>query len=397
MQQKFLDQVKSSSVDDYWFSQYQDIILQNVDRQHDASTYTEKHHILPKCLGGLDEPYNMIILTGSDHLKAHYYLYKCTNSRKLAFAFNQMRRIIKKDKHTLNTTELDIVCRWFEDARIVLSKAFSEMQKDIYANLTDSQKEKRRENTRRATTGKVSVYHKETGVGMRINCCEFDPEIYDYCVTGTTKSDETKKIMSEKSSSDYKGLVYHHSQTSEIRYFKEPPEHGLWIRGSGVINRHTKGTVFYHNPETKEQIRTVPGEQPEGWVSGRATFNNPFKNSSIRTHILTGEVLTHPDKITPLYGPATSKFVYTYTDWNGNKKFTANKTTMGLDVGLNYALLEKILQTPNYVISTRVTCLHAKQHIGKRFNDILNIVVYKKTDLTEDIVDEFQSTRTWLQ
>lgn len=36
--------------------------------------YSEKHHILPRCLGGTDEKQNLIILFASDHLFAHLLL-----------------------------------------------------------------------------------------------------------------------------------------------------------------------------------------------------------------------------------------------------------------------------------------------------------------------------------
>ena len=38
-------------------------------------TYTEKHHILPKCLGGIDDD-NLIDLTAREHFIAHKMLYR---------------------------------------------------------------------------------------------------------------------------------------------------------------------------------------------------------------------------------------------------------------------------------------------------------------------------------
>lgn len=38
--------------------------------------YTEKHHIVPRCLGGSDEPSNLVRLTAEEHFVAHQLLVK---------------------------------------------------------------------------------------------------------------------------------------------------------------------------------------------------------------------------------------------------------------------------------------------------------------------------------
>lgn len=52
--------------------------------------YTEKHHILPTSLGGINEKSNLIRLTPSDHLFAHKLLAKIYNTRGLWFALITM-------------------------------------------------------------------------------------------------------------------------------------------------------------------------------------------------------------------------------------------------------------------------------------------------------------------
>lgn len=57
--------------------------------------YGEIHHIYPKCLGGNDEPENLIKLTLQEHYKAHYLLpFIYTEGKahaKLLYAWNQMK------------------------------------------------------------------------------------------------------------------------------------------------------------------------------------------------------------------------------------------------------------------------------------------------------------------
>lgn len=58
-------------------------------KQPQAPDYFEKHHIKPRCLGGGDEPENIIRLTPEDHLFAHMLLAKL-HGGKLWFAVAAM-------------------------------------------------------------------------------------------------------------------------------------------------------------------------------------------------------------------------------------------------------------------------------------------------------------------
>lgn len=58
--------------------------------------YVEKHHIIPKCIGGSDDDNNLVYLTAKEHFVCHRLLTKMFNdvkiSRKIRFAMNQMSR-----------------------------------------------------------------------------------------------------------------------------------------------------------------------------------------------------------------------------------------------------------------------------------------------------------------
>ena len=58
------------------------------------TSYTESHHIIPRCLGGNDSKENLIRLTGREHFVAHRLLAKIhPNDRGLAFAVFTMRNL----------------------------------------------------------------------------------------------------------------------------------------------------------------------------------------------------------------------------------------------------------------------------------------------------------------
>ena len=66
---------------------YNNIILQAKNRILSDNTYTETHHIIPKCLGGSNENNNLVILTLREHFICHELLvriYPEENSLKVA-------------------------------------------------------------------------------------------------------------------------------------------------------------------------------------------------------------------------------------------------------------------------------------------------------------------------
>jgi len=58
--------------------------------------YFEKHHIIPRCIGGLDEDSNYVLLTGREHYLCHWLLWKTDRENKsLMFSYNMIcNRII---------------------------------------------------------------------------------------------------------------------------------------------------------------------------------------------------------------------------------------------------------------------------------------------------------------
>lgn len=52
----------------------------------DAPCYTERHHIVPKSMGGGDEKENLVCLTAREHFIAHHLLCKIHKNRKMAYA-----------------------------------------------------------------------------------------------------------------------------------------------------------------------------------------------------------------------------------------------------------------------------------------------------------------------
>lgn len=65
--------------------------------------YTEKHHIVPKHMGGTDEESNMITLTYRQHTLAHLLLYRVFKRKEDKFAYRLMRGLDKDRKVAIGT------------------------------------------------------------------------------------------------------------------------------------------------------------------------------------------------------------------------------------------------------------------------------------------------------
>lgn len=74
------------------------------NRRKGDGRYYEKHHILPKCMGGLNNKSNLILLTAMEHLRAHLLLPEMVNDKgvkyRLACAFHRMTQVSSTHKRS---------------------------------------------------------------------------------------------------------------------------------------------------------------------------------------------------------------------------------------------------------------------------------------------------------
>lgn len=80
--------------------------------------YTEKHHIIPRCLGGSDDKENLVALSGREHFIAHRLLTKFNSYPGLKQAFGMMCLTNKgRDYH--------VSSKLYELGRTLLSEAMT--------------------------------------------------------------------------------------------------------------------------------------------------------------------------------------------------------------------------------------------------------------------------------
>jgi hypothetical protein len=69
---------------------YYSIIEKAQVRTLDSSVYTERHHIIPKSLGGSNKKENLVVLTAREHFICHWLLTKMTDDARMKRAFWRM-------------------------------------------------------------------------------------------------------------------------------------------------------------------------------------------------------------------------------------------------------------------------------------------------------------------
>lgn len=110
--------------------------VKTLNRIKSNNTYYEKHHILPKSLGGTDENGNIVLLTYREHYLAHYLLWKIFKNKQTIFAFWRMcnfdnsvklkisSRLYEKAKADfLNATRKQVICLETEEIFSSLKEA----------------------------------------------------------------------------------------------------------------------------------------------------------------------------------------------------------------------------------------------------------------------------------
>jgi len=149
--------------------------------------YTEKHHIVPRSLGGADTEDNLVRLTPREHFICHWLLTKFTtgiNKRKMIKALSFMRSESTYQKRY--TTK--ITARVYENLRKEHARIISEQ------NTGRVQPRHEKENQITAMTGrKRPAFSKEWRENLSKASSGENNSMY-----GKTHSASAKKIMSEK-------------------------------------------------------------------------------------------------------------------------------------------------------------------------------------------------------
>jgi hypothetical protein len=105
---------------------YYDIINRAKARPRDQDQYYERHHIIPKCLGGNNSKDNLVYLTGREHFICHWLLTKMVDGvyqKKMAYACKRLMHSKNKnqDRYKINS-------RLYEVLKISMNKLLKDRE-----------------------------------------------------------------------------------------------------------------------------------------------------------------------------------------------------------------------------------------------------------------------------
>jgi hypothetical protein len=138
----------------------------NYQRIHDAIIdrarnrklpgYRERHHVIPRCLGGNDDKINLVELTAREHFIIHKLLCEIyPNKPKLVYAYWMMSRNVSNSKYK---REYRVSNRDYERAKHLFSEASSFRQKG--KPLSEAHKQKLRIAAKTRKT-RIPIKHSE--------------------------------------------------------------------------------------------------------------------------------------------------------------------------------------------------------------------------------------------
>jgi len=212
--------------------------VKTLNRSKDDGNYYERHHIVPRSLGGSNDDDNLVLLTAREHFLAHYLLWKfrpCSQTahafwcmcqwengnrkitssrlfeeaRKAFNVYNRLPRGPQSEEQVKHRVELNTGKKRTEETK----KKMSAKRTAYYQNETEEARALRIEKTRQATKeamnrpevrAKVQAGRNSPEVKARMKeklaAYWADPENHkkhsERC-TGRTHSEETKKKISE--------------------------------------------------------------------------------------------------------------------------------------------------------------------------------------------------------
>jgi hypothetical protein len=264
--------------------------------------YFEKHHIVPRSMGGTNKKTNLVLLTAREHFIAHHLLHKHYGGG-MTLAFDFMSRM--SDKYgdiTLTGKEYQIIKeqrsiqnsifqkKRFEDPEEC--RKISERQKKLWSDPVKRERMIRevcrdpKRCERISSSVKKYIEENQEEFQARVLKINKDPEKIRKMAEkhrGMKRTDETKKNQSESkkrfieaNGTEWigKGCVYiHNPSTGERKRVSSDfviPEG--WKTGLGKQNKKKPSGVnmYIKNMELMiEKVITIGSEIPEGWVKGR--------------------------------------------------------------------------------------------------------------------------------
>lgn len=298
--------------------------VKTLNRSKNDSVYYEKHHIIPKSLGGTDSKDNLVLLTAREHYLAHYLLCKFTEGpakRSMFWAFHRMTYsdASHTGKRQINSSRL------YEYLR---SEFILQFKSDEFRRIKSEQ-----------TKDRVWVSDGHTTKMIKNN------ELENFLINNPTyslgrkgfkiKTKNRKKTIGSKHSPEKIGYWMYNPdelkdkmvKKAEIQHYEDLGwKRGRYHQKKPTTNPKVAGTIWIVKDGVEQKIKKEDLDTyiSDGWVRGRKTVSNETKEKMSKSHsdpngktqillnmIRNGEIkMYHPKNVT-LYKDGIYKTVDT--------------------------------------------------------------------------------------
>lgn len=242
------------------YQKIHDAIIER-SRERTLSCYTEKHHIIPKCMGGGNEPNNIAVLTPEEHFLVHQLLVKIypknsklahacqamsmtSNGRKVgAKLYGWLKRRIREAKSGPNNY-------WFG----------KEMSKERKEKISKANKGKKHSEEYKRKKSEQTKGAKNPNFG-KTHSREARQKISE-TQTGKKRTEEEKEQMRKRMMGNQRGVGYKHSPESKARMSEQRSGEKHPLFGIG----HTEESKIKMRDSAKGRSKMVTQFDGEGYL-----------------------------------------------------------------------------------------------------------------------------------
>lgn len=236
---------------------YNSIIDRAKSRVLSKDIYSERHHIVPKSLGGSNDQTNLVTLTAKEHRFVHILLPKMTSNpvhtKSMWYALWMMLRTKNKDQ--LRTVSKG---RAYELAKIQVSASLSQLHKDkVVSAVTRKKQSDSRKGKPGPNKGKPMLQEQKDKLSIAHKGKIVAPETVAK-ILETRKNYKHSEETKQKISSGNKGKPVVISDET-----REKISNSLKGRPSANKGKPANNLGISHSNETKEKIRLAAINRPK--------------------------------------------------------------------------------------------------------------------------------------
>lgn len=258
------------------FNSYEELIAhaKSEIREKGKGVYYENHHILPRNMGGLDKPDNLVLLTAVEHVYAHYLLalkYEQVN-QAYYIANIQAAWLVIKGKSKFTAKKRQEIEQWLldESAQALTLDIKSRMSSSRPNRVGKSLNIKDRIWVQKATQKPVRILERNFGQGSWIGYIK----IVD-CPICHQANSETSFACCEAHAKEYLKLKkeeYKKQRALDVAKRWEDPEYAKRISEANTGIAHGSTGIWITNGIDTKMIQESDLEKytNQGWSRGRS-------------------------------------------------------------------------------------------------------------------------------